>query len=252
MPCLPSTLERKWPDVIIPTIAVANYVVTVASTKGLHTKQIVDLSLLGQESKQYEIKRVLSETELRLGPVGQPITVYANPTNFNGGTLAMSEQNRNAMGFEVTWRAVYEEEPAVALRSMLVDYGGCIIDTVTGPDGLNRLAVDTTVTVPTVEINIDDPDAPIIININVINPLVEHIVVLPLGTKRYLIKSRKYKASLRLAFIMGDTATNYLSIDEGLSFYDGDVSVKLVSKPIYLLADKPSVIEVLIWVDTPP
>lgn len=153
----PDTYERMWPTVILTPIQVANHIITVLSTKGLHTKQVVALSKPGQQTEEFVIKRVLSDTQIQVGTSSTSMVAFSNPTQFDGGTLTMSEQNRNAMGSEITMRAVYMEEPAVALRTISVDRFGQALDSVnygTGsseqpldpnrvdPLGLNRIAVD--------------------------------------------------------------------------------------------------------------
>ncbi len=138
----PTTFERKWPTVILTPIAVAGHVITVSNTSGLHTKAVVKLAASGQETVEYEIKRVLNDTQLQVGLIGKAIDAIENPTQYNGGMLTMEEQNRNAIGGDPVIRAVYEEEPAVALRNVLVNKFGTHIDTVTDSHGVNRLAVD--------------------------------------------------------------------------------------------------------------
>lgn len=138
----PSTFEKKWPTVILAPIAVSGHVITVSDTAGLHTKAVVALSKAGQDTVEYEIKRVLDSTRLQVGYADKAIDQIENPTQFDGGMLTMSEQNRNKFGGEVVLRAVYEEEPATALRNLLVNRYGAPIDTVTDSHGTNRLAVD--------------------------------------------------------------------------------------------------------------
>jgi hypothetical protein len=120
---LPTIFQTKWPSVLLGPISVSNYIVTVPSTYGLAVNQIVVLRL-GTKAKEFEIKRVLSDTELQLGQTNSGLKTFLNPTEFDGGTLEMSEQERNKLGFEYVLRAVYQEEPAVALRSILVDWMG--------------------------------------------------------------------------------------------------------------------------------
>lgn len=141
MAFVPSTYERKWPTVILTPISVANHVVTVSDTAGLHSKQKIVLSL-GANQSEFEIKRVLSDTQIQVGPQGKDMAMFSNPTEYNGGTLTMSEDNRNPMGSDIVIRAVYEEEPAVALRNVLVNKYGEHIDTIKDSHGTNRLAVD--------------------------------------------------------------------------------------------------------------
>lgn len=128
--------EKKWPSVIAVAVTISDYLVTVDSTAGFHPKQIATLSFAGQ-SAEFEIKRIASETQLQLGPIGRGIGVYSNPTQFNGGTLCAVDQDRNAIDMDAAHRAVYAEEPTVALRNALVDYYGRYI----GPD--NPLSVST-------------------------------------------------------------------------------------------------------------
>lgn len=121
---LPTIFERKWPTIILSPISISNHVITVTSTVGLHTKQIVTLTKPGIKSQDFVIKRIISDTQIHIGKVDTNFVTYENPIEFSGGTLEMYEQERNKMGSEVYFRAVYEEEPAVALRNVLVDRHG--------------------------------------------------------------------------------------------------------------------------------
>lgn len=150
---IPTTFEQKWPTVILTPIAVANHIITVSDTAGLHTKAIIVLRLAGA-SIEYEIKRVLSDTQLQVGLPETAINKIENPIAFNGGTLTMSEQNRNKFGSEVVLRAVYEEEPASALRNVLVNKYGAFIDTSVDENGKNRLMVDADLTIDSVTVDV--------------------------------------------------------------------------------------------------
>lgn len=138
-----SIFEKKWPSIICTSIIVANNVITVSDTKGLHPKQTIELLAIGQDSAEYEIKRVLSSTQLQIGDIGKPIHIYLNPIQFNGGTLVAVEQERNVIDANAGIRASYAEEPTVALRNVLVDYYGNYIASITDNNGSARLAVDT-------------------------------------------------------------------------------------------------------------
>lgn len=167
----PTTFEQKWPTVILAPITVANHVVTVSDTAGLHTKAKITLSIAGLEQADFEIKRVLNDTQIQIGFIGKAIDAIENPIEYSGGMLTMSEQNRNKFGSEVVLRAVYEEEPATALRNLLVNKYGAPIDSKVGDDGLNRLAVDAAVTIQSVSVDLDaltppnrpDPDNVLIV-----------------------------------------------------------------------------------------
>lgn len=124
MAIVPTTYERKWPSVILTPISIANHIVTVSDTRHLHTKQKIILSKPGLDQLELEIKRVLSDTQLHVGLIDKDIGSYTNPVDYNGGTLIAEEQERNKFGSEIVLRAVYQEEPAVALRTLLVDRYG--------------------------------------------------------------------------------------------------------------------------------
>jgi hypothetical protein len=124
---MPDLREQQWLTVILSPISISNAIVTVSDTFGLHPKAAISLSL-GAAQGDFEIKRVLSDTQIEIGNVGTGIKgPFLSPTQFNGGMLTMSEQNRNKFGSELVLRAVYQEEPALALRTMQVDpYGEAI------------------------------------------------------------------------------------------------------------------------------
>lgn len=120
----PTTFERQWPAVLLSPITVANHVITVSSTAGLHTHATVVLSKPGEETKEYIVNKIYSDTELSVAATKASFPVRVNPTQFTGGTLAMPEQNRNPIASEYLMRAVYAEEPTVALRTVQVDRWG--------------------------------------------------------------------------------------------------------------------------------
>ena len=150
----PSTFEKKWPTVILAPIAVANHVITVSSTAGLHTKAKISLSIAGLDALDLEVKRVLSDTQLQVGYADKAINAIEDPVQYDGGMLTCSEQKRTEFGADIVLRAVYEEEPAVALRNVLVNRYGTFIDTVKDSNGINRLAVDGQFTA-TVDVQVD-------------------------------------------------------------------------------------------------
>lgn len=74
-----------------------------------------------------EVKRILSPTELLVGPEKKPNHVYSNLSGFlvaDNAVIGSNEQPRTSVPMEEHSRAVYEEEPTVAIRSMLVDKYG--------------------------------------------------------------------------------------------------------------------------------
>ena len=116
--------EQNWPSIILSPISVsATGVITVSSTIGLKVKQLCTLSL-GATAQQFQIKRVLNTTQLLVGDPTKGIGSVTAPTQFDGGTLSVPEQERNTIGNSPIMRSVYDEEPTVAYRNVLVDWAG--------------------------------------------------------------------------------------------------------------------------------
>jgi hypothetical protein len=92
-----------------------------------------------------EVKRVLSPTQLAVGPKSGNIDTRSDVSAYTvalNASIFANEQKRPSIPMEETVRAVYEEEPTVAQRSILVDKIGRKIDNVVDNNGVNRLAVD--------------------------------------------------------------------------------------------------------------
>ena len=116
--------ERTWPSVLITPISITGNVITVPDTCNLKVKQKVILSKTGLDPGEFEIKRVMSRTTLMVGPVGKNIRKVSEAEQYNGGSLSVSEQSRNVLGDAPIIRAVYDEEPTLALRNIMVDKYG--------------------------------------------------------------------------------------------------------------------------------
>lgn len=134
--------ERTWPSVLLTPISVDNHVITVNDTFELKVKMEIVLSKAGLDSEQFEIKRILSRTTLMVGPVGKPISKISEAAKFTGGTLSANEQSRNKLGDAPILRAVYSEEPTMAIRTLLVDSYGDRYTSIVDTEGNVRLAVD--------------------------------------------------------------------------------------------------------------
>jgi hypothetical protein len=255
-----SIRERSWPAVILTPITVSGDKIIVSDTSGLHPKQQITINAAGQEELQLEIKRILSETAIQVGPSskfgndpasvrkGSSIREITNvPLAYSGGTLAAGEQGRTSISSEAIFSAIYAEEPTVALRTVNVDYWGRYIDSVLGNDGLRRLAVDADVTLDNVDVDIDWPKTPVIINVPVAAPATETAIVLPANMQRFSIKVRDGVAAFQIAFIAGQSGTNFVKVSRGAVWNSGEVDTPTPFS-VYVQVDKaPAVIEVMAW-----
>ena len=122
--------ERSW-DSLGPLTFTQNGgadgTITVASTSGLRVKQEVIVSATSQPTlNKLEIKKVLSATKFIVGPIvttgkfmsRQDFTAY---TLANNATVKVIEQDKKTPRPEDILKAVYEQEPVVAIRTHAVD-----------------------------------------------------------------------------------------------------------------------------------
>jgi hypothetical protein len=121
--------ERFWAGLSTTTTSAGTSVgkISVTSTAGFFVKQHVVLTqVLPSVTQEYIVQRVTSGSQLELGPVdSRDISARANLTAFvPGAILFAKEQKRNPIPLSDIDRAVYQEEPAVALRTLAVDQFG--------------------------------------------------------------------------------------------------------------------------------
>lgn len=126
-------IERLWvgvPTQLFTSNGGKEGQISVPSTVDIKVKQKVMVGANTQSTLELEVKRVLNETDLIVGPrnpqmVGIAATydLTSYTTAFNA-FLRIDEQSRNPIVPDAFWRAVYEEEPTVALRTFAVDHLG--------------------------------------------------------------------------------------------------------------------------------
>ena len=121
--------ERRWLGVI-QTFALdggTDGTITVTDTEGFHTKQQVQLVSATVARTIYEVKRVISSTQLAVGLTSTSIDNRTDVSAYlvgDGAQIQASEQQRPGIDYVHVLRHVYQEEPAVALRVMEVDQYG--------------------------------------------------------------------------------------------------------------------------------
>jgi hypothetical protein len=115
-------IEKRWRLVgpyTFTSVGTALGVAQIQDACDFRVKMRVRLSN-GINRVELEVKRVNSETELELGPPGN-IQLRSDLTSFGVGSIIIAlEQPRNDIPLQEIERAVFEEEPVVALRNMLV------------------------------------------------------------------------------------------------------------------------------------
>jgi len=120
-------MEKQWAPASTKLTATGTSrgLATVASTAGFYVKQKVALGASSVLNTKYQVQRVLSPTQMIIGPTGENINVGADISAFGSGTAVNAgQQNRSNVPLQQISRYVYAEEPACALRNLLVDPWG--------------------------------------------------------------------------------------------------------------------------------
>lgn len=126
--------ERKW-EQVLPVNLISdggeNGLITVSSTDGFKVKQIAVLKADNVPTINVQIKRVISPTQMYVGPSGSNIESRSDVSQYTvalNASIEAAEQERPNIPQVEHERAVYEEEPVLAKRVVLVDKFGGRID----------------------------------------------------------------------------------------------------------------------------
>jgi hypothetical protein len=209
-----------------------------------------------------EVKRILSDTQLAVGPKGGNIDSRINISAYTtalSASISANEQKRPSIPNEEVVRAVFEEEPTVATRVIMVDSCGDKY----GPGNPLPIAFDGTVNVGNVTVQDDDGDeleinpdgsinvspivTPLIVNISAPIANTEYSYTIPTNSKKILIRVRDGLAKMRLAFVLGDTTIKYISMSMGAIFTEDNMKTS-PGFTVYFQTSKPDqVVEILSW-----
>src|SRR3972149_11718352 len=113
--------ERRWGYIKQAISAVGlDGTISVPSTFGFHTNQRITVAdSLDLNHIHLKIAEVISETQLKLQVIDRPIGNGYFPISITyvGGSITASEQPRVSIKIDEILRSVFEEEPAVAIRT---------------------------------------------------------------------------------------------------------------------------------------
>jgi hypothetical protein len=102
----------------------ANGSVSIADVRLFKVKQQVVITATGQTNLELEVKRIVNSTSMIVGPIAGNINAFTNLSAYTtaaGASIFANEQRRPTITSDDFERAVYEEEPVVAKRVILVD-----------------------------------------------------------------------------------------------------------------------------------
>lgn len=154
-------IEKFWreiPDQFLLSDGGAYGEVEVPSTRHIKVKEKVTISSTIIPHLLLEVKLVKSPTQLILGPPSAEMQATTNLTTFTvatGAKLSVAKQKRPGIDQKEFFRSVFDEEPTVAIRNVLVDEFGEYFDSIIDGDGKRRLAVDTNVSVTGISVDLD-------------------------------------------------------------------------------------------------
>lgn len=160
-------IERKWlaiPAQPLTANGTSYGGINVASTRGYRTKMIVGIFSDTVQPIAYQVKEVVSETEMIIGLKGPEVGRQAGTdltrwTTLDNAQIRAAEQEKTNIPEKDHYSAIYEADPVVADRVIQVDEEGNFY----GPGNPMPIAFDGTVQVGNVTIQDDDGDE---LNIN--------------------------------------------------------------------------------------
>lgn len=126
--------EKRWaavPPQLFTSNGAPGGVITVIDSSLFKVKQQVNIIANTLPNLNLEIKSVPNDVTIIVGPIGANIFTYSDVSAYTtalSGAISANEQKRSSVPVEEINRAVYEEEPTVALRNVLVDKHGKKID----------------------------------------------------------------------------------------------------------------------------
>jgi len=238
---------------------------------GMH----VLINATGLPTLKLQVKEIDGEGNVQVGPISGTLKTPGANTGITArsdissytvartATISADEQRRPDIDWSEAMRAVYDEEPTVAQRSILVDECGDrindtnplpvafsasfpnVVEIADGGGSGDKMTVN-----PDGSINVNDNSqsatTPTIFNTSVPLSNTEVSQALPANTKKIVIQVRNSAAKLQFAFASGASGTNYISVPRGAVYSVENVLVS--SLTLYFQTDKPSqTVEILTW-----
>lgn len=199
--------------------------ITISDTRPFKVKQEIIISANALPNLELEVKKVLSDTILIVGPRNSNINQFTDISSYTvsaSANIFANEQKRPSIPFEEHERANYEEEPTVADRVILVDELGEFYD------DDNPLPVDATV-----NLTGSKPGNPTIFNKLVLSANVEESVIIPAYTEKITISVRSNRAiRLQYAWNAGESATKFITVWPGSSRVIDGIGLTIAT-PLY-------------------
>jgi hypothetical protein len=212
--------------------------VTISDTYPFKVKQEITIQAVGLPNLILEVKRVETSTLMFVGPKGGSIDTRTDLTLYTvsaGAFIYAVEQHRPVIAIQDIDRAVFSEEPAVAIRTLDVDQYG------TPWSEQNPMPVEGTLTVTT-----GGASLPTIVN-TPMPSATEYVITIPLTAKEFVLRMRG-NTGIQLGVAAGDTATKFFTVRPG-SFYSQDGLKLPANLQLFVRPTRPGdILELLYWI----
>ena len=197
------------------------------------------------QPRTYRVNEVISKNKLVVGPIGpqdgKSFHERSDISDFlvaDNASISLSRQARNTIKPSDITQAVYEEEPAAAIRGLLVGPDGIPIDEnnpfpVEIPDGEISVTVDL----------INDYK---ISKINIPTANTELLVPVPADARRYKLRARG-NAKLMIALEAGDIDNDIFWTNVKGGIFDSEQIDLPVNSRFYIASDKNDTDVEIIW-----
>lgn len=233
--------EKRFPNIepkAFTSNGTINGKLTILDTSVFKVKQKVILSADTLPNITVEIKSITDENTITVGPIGGSISKYIDISLYTvvlNAAISANEQARPSIPIQEIERYVYEEEPTVAKRVMLVDVFGNHISESNPLDVKGELSLQ-----------LSNTENPFIYNIEAILQDTEYSQLLPPNTTKFRLRARNNKAKVSISYIENESSTNYLTIIPG-NIYEVS-NVRLSNQIVYFQTNKQNtVIEIEVW-----
>lgn len=283
------SFEKRWAS-IAPRLFTADGTdagkITLANTILFKVKQKVAIQASGEPNLELEVKAVLSNTVLIVGPVGGSLQTKTNIsayTTAKGSFIYAQEQTRSEIPEVEHFRATFEEEPTNARRSVLVDpYGNFYTPENPFPVQVDLVLENVQVNVELDAFEAEDPDSvlivgsedgtvtgtkhvvkvepdgsvntvrtdlrvPLITNIPIATADTETIVPIPAATRAFVIRVRGGNSKAQFSYVSGQSDTEFITMEYGNSYKEENLKLNAILN-LYIQTNKANqVVELLTW-----
>jgi len=283
---VPKLTEKKWLAIAARSFlsnGTTDGVVTISNTRDFRVKQKVIIRANILPPLNLEVKRVLSSTQLVVGPEGniEAVADLSAYTTLLVSNIIALEQSRRNIEQKEHERAVYAEEPIIAKRVIPVDELGDYYntdnpfpvkmadlnltvedlnvqlthkdnypdpgdeaDSVRVGDGVHELGVNDD---GSINVKTVDSSVPVIANVSAAVAGTEYSYTFPAGTREFRLRPRGQHSRIQYAYAMGASGATFMGVAPGVTLVQKDLLL-LVPLTIYFQTNKDNqIIEIEHW-----